>query len=762
MNLQNDRSAQSSGAEDLFVDLFAQVFGFEKTQLLVPEYPVRDLLGNPRFIDFAIKSAARKIAFEIDGPSHYGGMDFSVLTYEDDLLRQNSLIHDEWQVYRWTDRQLAHEPDAVKEQLAFFLAGIPGLLSLDDFLPKQSGAASSLDLRTHQQEALDWLATIRVQGHTIALLDHATGSGKTFAAIRDAQRFGPRVLYVAHTRDLIEQTAAEFRAHWPEVTHGRLLGGIEETDCDVLCATIQSISRRLSDFAPDAFRYLIIDEAHHAAAESYRNLLGYFQPSFTLGLTATPERPDGQPILELFRDAAHRLSLQEAIQRGELVPIRCVRVKTNVDLSRVRFNEVQYNRRDLEQTLLVPARDQLIVETYLEHVKGRKGVAFCVNVRHGEELAALFRQHGVAARAVSGVMPNAERERVLKQYALGQLRMLCACDILNEGWDCPDVEVLLMARPTLSRIIYMQQLGRGTRKSPGKESLLVFDFVDNPGRYNASFNIHRLTGTKHYRKGGLVVAPDADLERERALFERGEAPPIVLNLGLWAEDYEEVDLFNWQTAAQDMLTVSELESRLGVAETFFWRKVQTGELQPDHRLEIGQRTYSYFRKDRLDEIRQQFGIEPVTADTIHKRFMDFCEVMDMNASYKPVFLRALFASVDAEGTADIESLSRSFRDFYAARSADGQFVERAKMRMSRVQDLSDADVQLLMLQKPFRQFAQRGYLSYGRDVARVRFDKRLWRCLSDDDRRRLGDIADANIRSYYAKHGLTAGDTPSS
>ena len=344
-----------------------------------------------RFIDFALKSGGRLIAFEVDGPTHYQPPDFDLTKFENDLHRQDSLIHQGWQVFRWSDRQLAREPDRVKGQLELFLEAVPGLIELTDFLPKQSGAAFGLDLRDHQQEALDWLEAIRRQGKTIALLEHATGSGKTVTAIGDARRIGPRVLYVAHRKPLVDQTAREFRRLWPEASVGRIVGGTWEPFRDVVCASIQSLANRLTELPPDAFRYLIVDEAHHAAAGTYQSLLGYFTPAFTLGLTATPDRPDGRPILEIFRDAAHRLSLEEAIRRGELVPIRCVRVTTNVDLTRVRFNEIQYNRHDLERTVTIPSRNRLIVDTYLDHVPGRKGVAFCVNVRHAEELAGSFR-----------------------------------------------------------------------------------------------------------------------------------------------------------------------------------------------------------------------------------------------------------------------------------------------------------------------------------------------------------------------------------
>ncbi len=742
----NPRAAESSRPEDAFVELFAQVFGIEKTQLLAPEYPVQDIDGATRFIDFALKAAGHLIAFEIDGPSHYAPPDFDLDKFEDDIGRQNSIIHQGWQVYRWSDRQLAREPERVKDQLALFLERVPGLLELSDFLPKQSGASAEFDLRAHQQYALEWLEKIRADGKTIALLEHATGSGKTVTAIRDARRIGPRVLYVAHRKPLVEQTAREFRLHWPEASLGRIAGGIWEPERDVVCASIQSLGKRLADLPPDVFRYIIVDEAHHAAAPGYQALLGHFTPKFTLGLTATPDRPDGRPILEIFRDAAHRLTLEEAIRRGELVPIRCVRVKTNVDLTKVRFNEVQYNRHDLEQSIRVPARNDLIVDTYLHHVPGRKGVTFCVNVQHADEMAERFRARGVPARAVSGAMRSEEREAILRAFAAGQLKMLCACDILNEGWDCPNVEVLLMGRPTLSKIVYMQQLGRGTRKAPGKESLIVFDFVDNAGRYGQSWSLHRLAKTRTYRPGGYVFAPDDRIADEQA---RGAPAPVVLNIGVWADRIEEIDIFDWQSEVKGMLSVADLELALAASEGYLRGKVQRGELVPDHSFEIGTRTYHYFRKDRQAEIAKQFGLTPVTAANIRERFLAFCEEMDMSASYKPVLLLCLLNTVDEDGSVPIATLTLAFRDFYLDRLARGLPAEKPAARMSRVADLTESETQRLILEMPFRKFAQRGFLDYGRDVSRVKFAPALWSRLAPEDRKVLQSSAVAAIERYF-------------
>jgi superfamily II DNA or RNA helicase len=745
----SERQATSTLPEDEFALLFTQVFGLEKAHLLAPQYPVEDIYGTSRFIDYALRTTDERIAFEIDGGVWHVPEVVTADRHEDDLLRQNSLIHQGWRVFRWTDRQIRDEPERVKEQLALFLERIPGLLSFDEFLPRQRGEV--LELRPHQEDALAALARLRSEGKTIALLPHAQGSGKTVTAIMDARRMGGRTLFLAHTRDLVVQAYDNFRRLWPERSAGLYFGGVHETEVDNIAGSIQSVADNLRDFDPTAFAYLVIDEAHHATAPTYKRVLGFFRPKFVLGLTATPDRADGQSVLELFRDAAHRLSLREAVELGELVPIRCVRVLTNVNLSKVRFNSVQYHRRDIEETVLIPARDQLIVDTYLQHVPGRKAVAFCVNVRHGEDLAALFRRHGVAAQSVSGRMPHGERQATLEAFHAGALRVLCACDILNEGWDCPDIEVLCMARPTLSKVIYLQQLGRGTRKAPGKECLLVFDFVDNGTAYNQALSLHRVLGANRYRPGALVLATPELLAAEQEALARGERPTTVLGVDVWARDYQEIDIFNWQDAIADMISVSDLELQLAATEGRIKRAIEQGDLDPDHTLALGERKYYYFKRDRAEEIRVALRLPRVDDQTIRDLFLEFVAEMDMSASYKPVMLRSLMECVDETGKARLADVVRAFRTFYERRGEDGLPIERSTLRMAQVRELGDAEVQRVMLEMPFRRFEQKHYLRYDRDLAYVRFDPRLWRQLGADDRARISETCQAAITSYYER-----------
>ena len=494
-----------SAAEDLFIDLFSETFGAEKAGYLYSQYPFFDIYQNSRYADFLLGNGGRKVAIEIDDETSHNKSLVSSNKFYDDLLKQNSMIYLGWDVYRWAVRQMQIQPEAVKDELRVFLGSQPRFKEIEDYLPTQRGKTldgAHLELKQHQREALDALQAMRDRHETIALLYHATGTGKTVTAVMDAKRCGGRTLFLAHTQELVNQAADTFRNLWPEVTVGRYMEAIKEPDAHVVCGSVQSVALHLEDFREDAFSYLIVDEAHHAAADTYQKILAYFHPAFTLGLTATPERTDdNRAILDIFKNTAHKLDIQTAVEIGELVPIRCIRIHTNIDLTRVRFNSVQYNIRDLESKIYVPERNRLIVDTWLQYVRDKRTVVFCASVRHAEQIAELFRQAGVSAAAVSGGMKPAERREFQDRFVRRDILVLCACDLLNEGWDCPEIEVLFMARPTMSRVLYTQQLGRGMRLFPGKESLMVFDFVDNASQYNMPQSLHRLFKLKEYRPG---------------------------------------------------------------------------------------------------------------------------------------------------------------------------------------------------------------------------------------------------------------------
>lgn len=375
----------NSRAEELFVQLFCEAFGPEKTENLQVQYPCVDIYGRHRYIDFALESPESKIAIEIDGETYHNPSKVSENKYADDLLKQNSLIYDNWKVYRWIYSQLEKQPEKVKDELITFLGTSPMFKAFEADLPVQMG--QTIELRDYQQEATENLQKMREDGKTIALLYNATSVGKTITAATDAKAVGGRILFLVNALKLASQAKETFAKAWPEATLGEYTGSQKDMTQTVIFATVQSISKDLEKFSPTDFDYLIVDECHHAAANTYQKIFTYFHPKFILGLTATPERSDGEDMLELFQNVAHKMDLKTAVDRGVLVPIRCIRVKTNIDLTDVRINGIKYNSQDLESKLFIPERNQLIVDTYLKYVNGKKTVIFCASVDHAAEIA---------------------------------------------------------------------------------------------------------------------------------------------------------------------------------------------------------------------------------------------------------------------------------------------------------------------------------------------------------------------------------------
>jgi hypothetical protein len=297
-----------------------------------------------------------------------------------------------------------------------------------------------------------------------------------------------------------------------------------------------------------------------------------------------------------------------------------------------------------------------------------------------------------------------------------------------------------MARPTLSKVIYLQQLGRGTRKAAGKECLIVFDFVDNATRYNQSLSLHRVLGERFYRPGGLALAPEALKQREGDFIDRDAKPTAVIDVGVWAKHLEEIDIFSWQEVAPGVLSLAEVAWALAATEDRIRTAIERGQVTADHCVQIGERTGHYFHKDRLEQIRETLGLPQVTAETIKGLFIEFVREMEMSASYKPVMLLAILEVLDTDGRAEMAAVIRGFRQFYQRRSEQGLPVEKPTMRMNRVDELSDADIGRVIVQMPFEKFERRRYLKYDRDLAFIRFEPRLWKQLTTTDLEELKTI----------------------
>lgn len=739
----------NSRAEELFVQLFCEVFGPEKTENLQVQYPCVDIYGRHRYIDFALESPESKIAIEIDGETYHNPSKVSENKYADDLLKQNSLIYDNWKVYRWIYSQLEKQPEKVKDELITFLGSSPMFKAFEADLPVQMG--QTIELRDYQQEAIDNLKKMREDGKTIALLYHATGVGKTITAATDAKAVGGRTLFLVNALKLASQAKDTFAKVWPEATLGEYTGSQKDVSQTVIFATVQSISKDLAKFSPTDFDYLIVDECHHAAANTYQKIFTYFHPKFILGLTATPERSDGEDMLELFQNVAHKMDLKTAVERGVLVPIRCIRVKTNIDLTDVRINGIKYNTQDLESKLFIPERNQLIVDTYLKYVNGKKTVIFCASVDHAAEIAKLLRDNGVKAEAVSGRDRVEIRDKILKDYETGSTNVLCACDLLNEGWDSPHTTVLFMARPTMSKTIYMQQLGRGTRRCPGKDDLLVIDFVDNANMFNMPYSLHRVLDISKYQPMAYVLAPENKRKLDQDMLFKGEKPEAWLDVPIDVDDYEIIDLFNWQNSVKDMISQIEFVRMVDVQSETVDRYIKDGKIKPDLSVPFGdKRMFHYFREESVRNIAKQYGWDLITPQNMADKFMKFIETMDMSFSYKPVLLKAIYEYMDSNGRVALPDVVDYFIDFYEDRKAHGMIAEKPNSIYQKG-GYTKKDVEKNILSNPFKRFEDMRFLMRCKDVETVEVNPIIFRKLTREDWLHIVDVCDKSLEKYYAR-----------
>lgn len=616
-------------------------------------------------------------------------------------------------------------------------------------LPVQMG--QMIELRDYQQEAIDNLKKMREDGKTIALLYHATGVGKTITAATDAKAVSGRTLFLVNALKLASQAKDTFAKVWPEATLGEYTGSQKDVSQTVIFATVQSISKDLEKFSPTDFDYLIVDECHHAAANTYQKIFTYFHPKFILGLTATPERSDGEDMLELFQNVAHKMDLKTAVERGVLVPIRCIRVKTNIDLTDVRINGIKYNSQDLESKLFIPERNQLIVDTYLKYVNGKKTVIFCASVDHAAEIAKLLRDGGVKAEAVSGRDRVEVREKILKDYETGSTNVLCACDLLNEGWDSPHTTVLFMARPTMSKTIYLQQLGRGTRRYPGKEDLLMVDFVDNANMFNMPYSLHRVLDIAKYQPMAYVLAPENKRKLDQDMLFQGEKPEAWLDVPIDVSDYEIIDLFNWQNSVKDMISQIEFVRMVDVQSETVERYIKDGKVKPDLSIPFGdKRMFHYFREESIRNIAKQYGWDLITPQNMADKFMKFIETMDMSYSYKPVLLKAIYEYMDSNGRVALPDVVDYFIDFYEDRKAHGMIAEKPNSIYQKG-GYTRKDVEKNVLSNPFKRFEDMRFLMRCKDVETIEVNPIIFRKLTKEDWLYIIRVCDKSLEKYYTR-----------
>ena len=450
-----------------------------------------------------------------------------------------------------------------------------------------------MELRPYQQEAKDSIFREWGNGIQKTLLVLPTGCGKTivFAKVsEDCVRNGDRVLILAHRGELLEQAADKIA----KATGLGCATEKAEESClgswfRITVGSVQSLMRqtRLDRFPEDYFNTIIVDEAHHSISDSYQRVLEHFRDAKVLGVTATPDRGDMRNLGQVFESLAYEYTLPRAIKEGYLSPIKAVTIPLKVDLSGVGIQSGDFKAGDLG-TALDPYLEGIAAEME-KYCREKKTVVFLPLVKTSQKFRDILNTHGFHAAEVNGESPD--RAEILRDFEEGKYNVLCNSMLLTEGWDCPGVDCIVVLRPTKIRSLYCQMVGRGTRLAPGKDHLLLLDFLWHTERHELCHPAHLICESEEVARkmtenlekdagcpidieeAEKTASSDVVAQREEALAKqlsemkrrkRKLVDPLQFEMSIQAEDLSGyVPAFGWEMAPPSEKQKKALE-KLGI------------------------------------------------------------------------------------------------------------------------------------------------------------------------------------------------------
>lgn len=443
---------------------------------------------------------------------------------------------------------------------------------------------TELILRPYQRSALTASKQKYDAGFTRQLIVLPTGTGKTvlFSHLLQHHKIDKRLLVLVHRKELVEQAKKHLKKCNPNYKVGEERGSISSWSEDrFVVASVQSIGRKgieklLSRFPPEDFGAIVCDEAHHATSDTYRRIFGHFkihEPGskiLLLGVTATPFRSDGDDIQGIFHELVYSMPILQAIQEGWLVDLRASRVQSHVSLDRIPTRAGDFAVKELERAVNTVARNEMIVKSWLERCEERQTVVFCVDIQHGKDLAAAFQAVNISAACVWGNDPD--RDQKVRRHKCGEIMVLTNCGVLTEGYDDWKIACVILARPTMSRLLFMQMIGRGTRIEEGidnliatrerggslkKEDCIVLDVVDNTEKHRLVVTLATLLGyPPHHDFRGKRLSEEKYIPMRTG---EGSAEQILQTAGMIRTTVEEIDLFSPPHWSDERLNKSVLQ-----------------------------------------------------------------------------------------------------------------------------------------------------------------------------------------------------------
>ena len=567
-------------------------------------------------------------------------------TFED-LFQNHSIAIDDEELRKYSKNW--HKPAVSKD------------LERYDAETEDNDVQEPFEPRGAQIEAICALEHTRAEGARRALISAATGVGKTYLAAFDSEKY-KRVLFVAHKEEILRQAANSFLNVRKSDDYGFFDGDEKCTDKSVIFASVATLgkSEYLNEtyFPKDYFDYVVIDEFHHAVNDQYMRIVEYFKPQFLLGLTATPERMDGRNIYEICDyNVPYEISLKDAINKGMLVPFHYYGIFDKTDYSQLHQVRGKYDDRELNQTYIGNERRyELIYKNYCKY-GSKRALGFCCSKEHAKDMAKEFCRRGIPSVAVYSDAHGEyteDRSIAIQKLMQGEIRVIFSVDMFNEGVDIPAVDMVMFLRPTESPIVFLQQLGRGLRKSMGKEYLNVLDFIGNyekAGRVRFLLTGKTFLETKTYNPADWTDFPDdcmIDFDLELIdLFAEMDKRTLRVKDCIRNEYYRVKNLLD------------KSPSRL---ELFTYMDDDVYQLVMQHSKENPFKRYLDYKKE-LDELSEDESA--FLQDINGREFIHLIETTNMTKVYKMPVLMAFYNHGDIRMEVTERQLLASWKEFFS-------------------------------------------------------------------------------------------------
>ncbi|CDA97618.1 type III restriction protein res subunit [Firmicutes bacterium CAG:65] len=721
--------ADSSPLELLFEQNFTDVYGMRALKYLQKEFRISDEDGNNYFLDYLVDTADSRVAIEENGIHYHHPQLIGIEGYRKQLRKQNTCALWGLKLYRFSTEDCRFK-DRIEDDIRSYLGkDTSGFRETGLLLERKT------ELYEHQEISLAQIEERRERGIRAFLIVLPTAAGKSRIVEEDIQKFAAgkeqfRALILAPNTNII--------ADWKE----RIDKDLQPLQDRIDIKTYSYAVRHYHEKTRDYYSYIVVDEAHHAVAPMLKRVIQYYAPEFLVGLTATDQRPDKKRLEEIFGNYTTELSLKDAMEKGVVARANVYRIETNIDLSHVRFNGKDYVNADLEKSVRVTSRNELIVNVLKDYfTEGdagkRQGIIFCINKAHTKEMARLLHVAGISAQDYSG--DTKHPEKVMQEFKEHKIRFLCACDMISEGWDYPELGILVMARPTLSKVLYLQQIGRGLRRTSIKKNVFVIDVVDEYGAMVRPCSMHAIFGNSLY-------VPFGDITRQDYL------PGQMIEIDGITERVErivEVDIHTFEEKYGDYYSQEQLAREYFVNTGTITSWIRKGKITPTVEFSFGSKKISLFSPEDVEKYRKELNIQEHNDETVRDDFFAFLEERDYSLSYKMPFLLSFIDHMDTIGDAKIEDVLTDYIAFYQDRIDKGLPVDRPSCPYN-AETLKDRKIiKSSMLTNPFEKFERKRFMYYSKDLGVISLNHALLAKMSEGDWERVKGQMREDLERYY-------------